>query len=703
MRKQILLAVPVALALSACDSDSGASLDTLPQNTSPSITDPGPISIDENTRNVTTLSVSDAEGNAVTLSVTGTDAASFSITNNGVLSFAVPADFEAPGDANGDNVYEVTVVASDSYAPDATLDLRITVLDVEGDTIAMTSNRVTTDNTTFIEANILSSFEYPVLMQSQTDKFEMSGVFADAMIAREGWNNLDGPDAARIGNAAVTTCEITKLPGDCDAPQGEITILDFPVTHDSITFLMSGGSGNNNVGVELLLASDSSVLGRYNPNSCGDAVIRGDQHYVHFETSGLIGETARLRIFDEESGGCGFVSFDHFYQTDLARGTLAASVSRPLPPVRVTSEPAALTNLIPHASFENPPDMVAKRGWVATGDFANPTATSWQGTTRFPASAKLGSYAISTCEMNDNSAGCDAPVGTLTSPGFMVTGDYLNFLMAGGNGSVEVGLKLTDTVGNVIHTYRPDTCGPSHIDGDDDWTAVNVAALRSAYVKLQIFDNHAGGCGFVSADHFYQAPAAYNPAGTGKDGGTVALTPETEATLGFKVTLPEDAFAQVIGDFDDATMSDWSATGDFMSPSGADAWKGTSGEARVGPRAVSTCELNNNRSGCDGPTGTLTSPMFTVDSARPHLNFLMGGGNGSAPVGLRVLDAAGEEIAKHTPNSCGPAFINGDDDWATIDLGSQAGNRVQVEIFDNEMGGCGFVSFDHVHMSATAK
>ncbi len=703
MRQLLPLAVPAALALAACDSDSGASLDSLPQNASPAIADPGPLSVPENTRNVTTLEVSDADGNAVTLSLQGPDARALSINNAGVLSFAIPADFEAPGDADGDNVYEVTVVASDSYSHDATLALTIAVTDVEGDAVSNTSNLVTTDDTTFVEANILSSFEYPVLMQTQTDRFTPGGVFADPGIAQGGWNNLDGPDAARIGDAAVTTCEITKTPGDCDPPVGEIVIRDFTVTHGSITFLMSGGNGSNNVGVELLLAADDSVLARYTPNSCGDAVIRGDRHYVHFETSGLIGSVARLRIFDEETGGCGFVSFDHFYQTDRPRGTQAASVSRPLNPVNVSSEPAAIANLISGASFENPPDMVENRGWVATGAFSNPTVTSWQGTTRFAEAAKLGAFAISTCEMNDNSAGCDAPVGTLSSPAFEVTHGFLNFLMAGGGGGADVGLRLLDTAGNVIHGYRPDTCGPSHIDGDDDWTAVDISELAGAWIRLQIFDNHAGGCGFVSADHFYQADARYDPAGSGKDGGAVALTPDIEATLGFRVLLPDDAFEQAIGDFDDARANDWEATGAFQSPAGADSWTGTSGVARVGPRAVSTCEINDNAAGCDAPTGTLRSPAFTVDAARPYLNFLMAGGNGSVPVGLRVLDAMDEEIALYTPDSCGPSYIDGNDDWASIDLAAQAGNSVRVEIFDSETGGCGFVSFDHVHMSATSK
>lgn len=703
MKKTFLLSASLALALVACEQGGGLGADEVPMNTPPMISGQNAVSVPEGTQIVTTVTVTDFEGNPVTLSLTGVDAANFSINSGGEIRFVIPSDFEAPADAGGDNVYNITVVANDTYTTPSTFDIAITVTDVEGDGIAEVSNLVTTDDTTFIEENIIESFEFPVLLQSQTDRATLTGVFADPTIAQGGWNNFEGPAAARIGEASVSTCEITKTPGDCDAPQGEILLTDVEVTQDSITFLMSGGAGTNNVGVEIIYAADDSVLGRYTPNSCGDPFLKGDQHYVNFDTIGLIGETVDVRIFDEESGGCGFVAFDHFYQTTMPRGTNAGSLTKPLPAVNVQAEAQAITGLIPGGSFENPVVNVEKRGWVATGAFANPTATSWQGTTRFPESAKLGDLAISTCEMNDNASGCDAPVGTLTSPAFKVTEDFLNFLLAGGNGAAPVGVNIMDTFGNVLHTVTPNSCGPSHIDGDNDWTAVNMMALRDAHVKFQLFDNEPGGCGFVSIDHVYQGPTAYNPAGTGIDGGAVALNAMTEAGLGFNVTLPDDALDQVIGTFDDATANTWVKTGAFANPANADSWRGVSGVARVGARAVTTCEINNNAQGCDAPVGTLTSPAFTVDAGRPFLNFLMGGGNGAAPVGLRVLDMGNNEIALHTPNSCGPAFIDGDDDWVTIDLTAQVGNMVRIEIFDNEPGGCGFVSFDHPHMSATAK
>lgn len=696
-----LFAWPLLALLAACGgSDPGP----LPVNHSPVIADPGPISSPEFTQTVTKLTVTDAESNPVKLTLTGDDAKVFTIGNDGTLRFALPPDFQAPADKDKNNIYLVTVTADDTYSTPAMVNLTIMITACPPCRIAQVSAHVTTDDTTFVSQNILSSFEYPALMQQQPSLFTLTGAFATTT----NWNNLEynnpnlAPVAARIGNASVTTCEIGGA--TCDAPTGSITINNFVVTKDSITFLMSGGDGGPDVGVSAYLASNGALLGTYNPNSCGEPVLKGDQDYVNFDTSDLVGESIRVTIFDNASHGCGFVAFDHFYQTDKPRGVVGAVLTKPLLPVNVTLDAPAAIKLIPRASFENPVDMVAKRGWVATGDFANPTNTSWQGTTVNAAAARVGDKAISTCEMNGNSKGCDASTGTLTSPAFKVTDTYLDFLMHGG-GTGHTGLRVLDTFGNVLHTYTPSTCSPSYIQNDDDWTHINISALNGAYVKAQLFDEEPNGCGFISTDHWYQSPNAWNPSGNGKDGGTVALTVATAAGLGFNVTLGADALTQVIGDFDDATVAatTWTPTGAFANPATADAWQGTSGVAHVGLRAVSTCQINHTTA-CDTAMGTLTSPAFTVDATRPYLNFLMAGGNPAGTVGLKVLSVPGGAVlASFAPNTCGPSYIDGDNDWQTLDLTAQAGAQVQVQIYDNESGGCGFVSFDHLYMSATRK
>ena len=60
-------------------------------------------------------------------SVTGADGGKFEISDTGALTFEAKPDFEAPGDENRDNVYEVTVVAADSDGNRGTMDVKVTV------------------------------------------------------------------------------------------------------------------------------------------------------------------------------------------------------------------------------------------------------------------------------------------------------------------------------------------------------------------------------------------------------------------------------------------------------------------------------------------------------------------------------------------------------------------------------------------------
>ena len=59
----------------------------------------------------------------------GADGGHFEIDASGRLRFQLPPDFEARGDADGDNVYEVEVVASDGMLP-GSLDVTVTIADV---------------------------------------------------------------------------------------------------------------------------------------------------------------------------------------------------------------------------------------------------------------------------------------------------------------------------------------------------------------------------------------------------------------------------------------------------------------------------------------------------------------------------------------------------------------------------------------------
>ncbi|MYA49220.1 MAG: cadherin repeat domain-containing protein [Chloroflexi bacterium] len=77
-----------------------------------------------------TYAATDPEGLNVNLSLMGSDAARFTLSAAGVLSFVKAPDREMPGDANGDNVYEVTVRA-DEGTMTADRMVRVTVTNVD--------------------------------------------------------------------------------------------------------------------------------------------------------------------------------------------------------------------------------------------------------------------------------------------------------------------------------------------------------------------------------------------------------------------------------------------------------------------------------------------------------------------------------------------------------------------------------------------
>ena len=75
---------------------------------------------------VATLSATDEDGDAIEWSLTGDDAGKFAISDDGVLTFKDSPNYEDPADANKNNVYLVTVNASETSDP---LELEVTVTD----------------------------------------------------------------------------------------------------------------------------------------------------------------------------------------------------------------------------------------------------------------------------------------------------------------------------------------------------------------------------------------------------------------------------------------------------------------------------------------------------------------------------------------------------------------------------------------------
>lgn len=98
------------------------------------------VSIDENVAAVASVSADDIDGDSIAYAIAGgADAALFVIdSETGALSFAEAASFEAPADADGDNVYQLVVSASDGSFAD-TQSIAVSVGDVD-EAVTITSN-----------------------------------------------------------------------------------------------------------------------------------------------------------------------------------------------------------------------------------------------------------------------------------------------------------------------------------------------------------------------------------------------------------------------------------------------------------------------------------------------------------------------------------------------------------------------------------
>ncbi len=78
------------------------------------------------TESVASFSATDQDGDAIEWSLSGPDAAKFEISDDGALSFKSSPNFESAGDADGDNVYMVTVSAARGST-----DVAVTVTNVD--------------------------------------------------------------------------------------------------------------------------------------------------------------------------------------------------------------------------------------------------------------------------------------------------------------------------------------------------------------------------------------------------------------------------------------------------------------------------------------------------------------------------------------------------------------------------------------------
>jgi serralysin len=159
----------------------------------PVITSPASFSISENITTITVITATDADLPAQVLTYSilgGADSALFTINpSTGALDFITGRDYEIPGDAGSDNIYNVTVQASDG-ALSVTQDIVVSIVPANDNTPVITSQNYYSipENTNTIAAIIATDTDRP----AQPLTYSISG-------------GADGTKFSILGNTGVLT------------------------------------------------------------------------------------------------------------------------------------------------------------------------------------------------------------------------------------------------------------------------------------------------------------------------------------------------------------------------------------------------------------------------------------------------------------------------------------------------------------------
>lgn len=226
------------------------------------------LSTEENQKVATIVTATDADGDAITYSISGgADATLFQISSGGTLSFIVAPDYEKPHDSNKDNIYVVTVTASDgSQHVSQTINLVVT------DVLENLPPVITSDGGI---ANAAQNVEENKALVAVVTANDPNG---DALT----YSISGGADAALFKiNAATGMLEFMAAP-DFEAPND---VDQDNVYHVVVTVKDAGGmSATQNIAVTVTNLDDVSSVhvslrvwlqGAYDSTS---KMMRGDLH-----------------------------------------------------------------------------------------------------------------------------------------------------------------------------------------------------------------------------------------------------------------------------------------------------------------------------------------------------------------------------------------------------------------------------------------
>ncbi|WP_264355132.1 GH32 C-terminal domain-containing protein [Pseudarthrobacter sp. MM222] len=152
--------------------------------------------------------------------------------------------------------------------------------------------------------------------------------------------------------------------------------------------------------------------------------------------------------------------------------------------------------------FEVPPGTtLADAGWSGTGDVAPSSQPSTSGGDFYIGTKRINTFETGTTPGDDRQ-------GTLTSPEFSITKNFMSMLVGGGNRSANSGQTLAAQLlinGNVVRSLAGDNSGVLN------WKGWDVSEFAGQNAQLRVVDQATGGWGHLTLDHVMLTDTAAVP------------------------------------------------------------------------------------------------------------------------------------------------------------------------------------------------
>ena len=260
----------------------------------PVFTSPATANAQENQIAAYMAAATDADGDTLVYSLSGTDAALFTINaNTGEVSFIEAPDFEAPGDDGGDNIYDIIVTASDG-------------INSTDHNVAIT---VTNDND---NAPVFTSPATANAQENQTAAYMAAATDADGDTLVY---SLSGTDAALFTIDAATGEVSFRAVPDFEAPgdDGGDNVYDIIVT-------ASDGTTDTEQAVAITVTSDNGNIPVFTSPATANAQENQTAAYMTAATDAdgdalvysLSGTDAALFTIDAATGEVSFIEAPDF-------------------------------------------------------------------------------------------------------------------------------------------------------------------------------------------------------------------------------------------------------------------------------------------------------------------------------------------------------------------------------------------------------